>query len=457
MLDRTKEPGGIGEPLYLDVVAALSEAAADGRLPIGRDAARHRRPLRAVVQGVHAGHGQGRLRRADRGERPKNHFTVGIIDDVTHTSLAYDAVFSIEPDDVVRAVFYGLGADGTVGANKNSIKIIGEETDNYAQGYFVYDSKKSGLADGLAPALRPAADPLGVPDQPGQLRRLPPVRLPRAASTCSPRRRPGAIFLLNSPYGPDEVWDRLPRAVQEQIIAKQLRFYVIDGDEVARETGMGGRINTIMQTCFFAISRRPAARGGDRADQEVDREDLRQEGRGGGRARTSPRSTHTLAHLHEVEVPDGSRATCGVRPAGTARGARVRAERDGHDDGRKGRSAAGQRPSRWTAPARPARRRWEKRDIALRVPVWDPKICIQCGKCAFVCPHAAIRAKVYDREHLAGRPATASSPRRIDGREFQRQELHDPGRARGLHGLQAVRRGLPGQGQGASRGTRPST
>ncbi len=252
VLDRTKEPGATGEPLYQDVVTAVAEGVASEIVPFanmpkiigGRYGLSSKEFTPGMIKGVFDELAKG---------KPKNHFTIGINDDVTHTSLDYDEDFVIEPKDVVRAVFYGLGSDGTVGANKNSIKIIGEDTDNYAQGYFVYDSKKAGsvtvshLRFGPRPIrstyLINSANFVAV-HQFSFLERYDVLRL----------AAPEAIFLLNSPYGPDEVWDHLPRSMQETIIKKKLKFYVMDGYEVAQETGMGRRINTIMQTCFFALS-----------------------------------------------------------------------------------------------------------------------------------------------------------------------------------------------------------
>ena len=245
VLDRTKEPGSSGEPLYLDVVNALSEAMVTGKRVIGgRYGLSSKEFTPAMVKGIFDEMSK---------PKPKNHFTIGILDDVGHTSLDYDPAFSSEVPGTVRALFYGLGADGTVGANKNSIKIIGEETDNYAQGYFVYDSKKSGAI--TVSHLRFGPQPLHSSylitnanfvacHQFSFLERLDMLK----------SAEPGATFLLNSPFGPDEVWDQLPLTVQRQIIDKKLQFYVIDGYEVAKKTGMGGRVNTIMQTCFFAIS-----------------------------------------------------------------------------------------------------------------------------------------------------------------------------------------------------------
>jgi pyruvate-ferredoxin/flavodoxin oxidoreductase len=246
VLDRTKEPGSIGEPLYLDVIAALMESSLQVKPRVigGRYGLSSKEFTPAMVKGIFD---------ELAANSPKNHFTAGIVDDVTHTSLPWDPSFSTEDPATVRCLFYGLGADGTVGANKNSIKIIGEDTPNYAQGYFVYDSKKSGsytvshLRFGPKPIhstyLVNRANFIAC----HQFTMMEKLDVLRAAE-------PGAVFLLNSPFGPEDVWDKLPRKVQAQIIEKQLKFYVIDGYQVAREAGMGGRINTIMQTCFFAIS-----------------------------------------------------------------------------------------------------------------------------------------------------------------------------------------------------------
>ena len=268
VLDRTKEPGATGEPLYVDVVTAVSEALAGGIAPFktapriigGRYGLSSKEFTPAMVKGVF----DEMLK-----PQPKNHFTIGINDDVTHTSLAYDPDFSTEGKDTVRALFYGLGADGTVGANHNSIRIIGEDTENYAQGFFFYDSKKSGTM--TISHLRFGPRPIHA------------SYLIRSANFVACHQfsflerydmlkaaEPGATFLLNSIYGPDEVWDHLPRTMQKQIIEKKLKFYVIDAYEVAKQTGMGGRINTIMQTCFFAISGVLAPRRSHRRDQTLD-------------------------------------------------------------------------------------------------------------------------------------------------------------------------------------------
>src|SRR5262245_5574005 len=400
VLDRTKEPGAVGEPLYLDAGMALREAFEQGiapqaampRLVGGRYGLSSKEFTPAMVGAV--------LDELTK-DRPKNHFTVGIVDDVTRTSLPIDDSLDIEPDDVVRAVFFGLGADGTVGANKNSIKIIGEETGNYAQGYFVYDSKKSGsttvshLRFGPRPIrsayLVSSANFVGC----HQFTFLDRMDVLGVA-------RPDGVFLLNAPYGPDEVWARLPREVQEQLIAKRLKFYVIDAMRVARDTGMGGRINTIMQTCFFAVS---GVLPRDQAIAQIKKAIEKTYARKGEELvrRNFAAVDQTLANLFEVQVP----------AAPTSRVHRLPDIPEGAPDFVKRVSAvimAGKGdllpvsafPVDGTWPL--ATTRWEKRRIAAEVPIWDPKVCIQCNKCAFVCPHATIRAKVYDPQELGSAP-----------------------------------------------------
>ncbi|MEJ2083774.1 MAG: 2-oxoacid:acceptor oxidoreductase family protein, partial [Acidobacteriota bacterium] len=300
VLDRTKEPGSAGEPLYLDVVSALAEELASGRghLPAmprvigGRYGLSSKEFTPALVKAV--------LDELTAPE-PKNHFTVGIEDDVTHTSLPVDPTFTLETPDMVRAVFYGLGSDGTVSANKNSIKIIGEQTPSYAQGYFVYDSKKSGslttshLRFGRNPVkasyLLQTANFVGC-HQFDFLERYDVLRL----------ARPEAVFLLNSPYGPEEVWDHLPAEIQSQIIEKQLQFYVIDGYKVASEAGMGRRINTVMQTCFFALS---GVLPKDEAIAQIKKAIKKSYGKRGDAVvkQNYAAVDSALENLHEVEVP----------------------------------------------------------------------------------------------------------------------------------------------------------
>ena len=401
VLERTKEPGALGEPLYLDVVAALREAgeqemihfARPPRLIGGRYGLSSKDFTPAMVKAVF-----DELARP----KPKNHFTVGIVDDVTHTSLAHDADFDIEPNDVVRAVFFGLGADGTVGANKNSIKIIGEETLHFAQGYFVYDSKKSGAI--TISHLRFGPRPIRAP------------YLVRAANLVACHQSnfldkidvlayaaPGAVFLLNSPYGPEEVWDRLPREVQQQIIEKRLRLFVIDALKVAKDTGMGGRINTIMQTCFFAVS---GVLPREEAIAQIKKAIEKTYGKKGEEIvrRNFAAVDHTLAHLVEVRVPEQVTAHRS-RPPLIAEEAPDFVQRvtavmmAGHGD----LLPVSAFPVDGTWPT--GTTKWEKRTIADEIPAWDEKICIQCNKCAFVCPHAAIRAKVYEPSRLEEAPA----------------------------------------------------
>jgi pyruvate-ferredoxin/flavodoxin oxidoreductase len=393
VLDRTKEPGAVGEPLYCDVITALVEMGVSRKIIGGRYGLASKEFTPAMVKAIF-----DELRKPS----PKNHFTVGIHDDVTHTSLSYDPEFSTEAEGT-RALFYGLGADGTVGANKNSIKIIGEETSHFAQGYFVYDSKKSGAI--TTSHLRFGAQPLrssylitrATFVACHQFSFLERIDVLKAAE-------PGATFLLNSPFGPDEVWDHLPRLVQGQIMEKRLKFYVIDGYEVAKLTGMGGRINTIMQTCFFAISGvLPRAEAIAAIKHAIDKTY-------GKRGETVVRKNYAavdeaLNHLHEVKVPDRITAQFDIRPVvpGAAPDfvQRVTARIVAGEGDALPVSAM---PIDGTFPSATAQ--WEKRNIALEIPEWDEALCIQCGKCVLVCPHSVIRAKAYDAQHLAGAPAT---------------------------------------------------
>ncbi len=398
VLDRTKEPGALGEPLYLDVVTALSEAGRSDVLVAGGRyglSSKEYTPAqaKAVLDNLAAA-------------TPKNHFTVGIVDDVTHLSLPVDPEFDIEPDDVIRGVFFGLGADGTVGANKNSIKIIGEETDNYGNGYFVYDSKKSGAV--TISHLRFGPRPIRS------------SYLVKRANFVACHQYvfldkydvlsyagPGAVFLLNSPLPADQAWDDLPREVQEQIIEKKLRFYVIDAYEVAKATGMGTRINTIMQTCFFAIS---GVLPREEAIEQIKKAIKKTYGKRGEDVvqKNFAAVDQTLAHLHKVAVP-GTVTAKRQRPPLVSHLApefvqRVTAMMLANQGDLLPVSAF---PVDGTWPTDTAR--WEKRNIALEIPVWDAKICIQCNKCAMVCPHAAIRAKVYEPAALEHAPETFKS------------------------------------------------
>src|ERR1700690_1435715 len=402
VLDRTKESGAAGDPLYLDVVNAVYEGqsgVSDAPIAIlgGRYGLSSKEFTPAMVKAVY-----DNLASAE----PKNHFTVGINDDVTHTSLSYDPEFSIEPDSVVRAMFYGLGPDGTVGANKNSIKIIGENTANYAQGYFVYDSKKSGamtvshLRFGPAPIhssyLVSKANFVACHQW---------IFLERYDMLNA--LVPGGVFLLNSPFDRDQVWSHLPRLMQQQLIAKRARFYVIDAYNVAQKTGMGSRMNTIMQVCFFAISK---VLPGDEAIEAIRKSIRDTYGKKGEEVvQQNMRAVDdTLACLFEVQVPQEATSQIEVPAPFPAEANQY--ERDvlgniyaGHGD----LIPVSAFPADGTFPTATAK--WEKRNIALEIPVWDIKTCIQCGKCAMVCPHAVMRIKVYEPEHLANAPATFKS------------------------------------------------
>jgi pyruvate-ferredoxin/flavodoxin oxidoreductase len=428
VLDRTKEPGSVGEPLYLDVVTAVNEARDKGlitaspRIIGGRYGLSSKEFTPAMVKAIF-----DELRRAE----PKNHFTVGINDDVTYSSLAYDPTFAIESADTVQCVYWGLGSDGTVGANKNSIKIIGEETGNYAQGYFVYDSKKSGSV--TISHLRFGPHEIHAPyligtDQANFVACHQFSFLERLDVLTY--ARPGGVFLLASIYGPEEVWDHLPREVQQTIIEKQLRFYVIDAFKVASDIGMGGRINTVMQTCFFAISGiLPQAQAIEQIKQSIRKTYGK---RGEAVVQKNFQAVDaTLEHLYEVKVP----ATI-AEPIhlAAAAGTTEPVPTNGHGRGKPlsmltrrppvpaeapdfvrrvlGPMIAGEGdmlpvsalPCDGTYPSGTAQ--WEKRNIALEIPTWDPDICIQCGKCVMVCPHAVIREKVYDAAHLKDAPDT---------------------------------------------------
>ena len=401
VLDRTKEPGGAGEPLYQDVVTGINEVMTDGAAPFsrmpriigGRYGLSSKEFTPAMVKGIFD---------EMRKERPKNHFTIGIVDDVSHTSLDYDQDFNIESPDVVRAVFWGLGSDGTVSANKNSIKIIGEGTQNYAQGYFVYDSKKSGartvshLRFGPRPIkgsyLIQRANFVAV-HQFGFLQKFNVLGIAEE----------GAILLLNAPFGPDEVWSQLPRKVQEEIIAKRLKLYVIDAYQVAKDLGLGIRINTIMQTCFFAIS------GVLPADEAIERIKDAIRDTYGNRGDVIVRRNFaavdaSVAHLHQVAVPAVATSDIGMPPTVSEAAPdfvqRVTAVMMAGDGDLLPVSAL---PIDGTYPS--GTTQWEKRNIALEVPVWEPDICIQCGKCVLVCPHAVIRSKVIEGSLLADAPA----------------------------------------------------
>ncbi len=405
VLDRTKEPGAPGEPLYMDVVAALREACVQGLArfaasPLvigGRYGLASKEFTPAMVVAVFA-----ELAAA----APKPRFTVGITDDVTGLSLPFDRDLDIEPDDVSRGIFFGLGADGTVGANKNSIKIIGEETPNFAQGYFVYDSKKSGAVtiSHLRFGPRPIQSAYLVKNANfvacHQFVLMEKYDVLRYAV-------PGATFLLNAPYGPEEVWDHLAREVQEQIIQKKLAFYTIDAVEVARSTGMGGRINAIMQTCFFAIS---GVLPRDEAIEKIKESIVKTYGRKGDDVvrRNWQAVDETLANLHQVKVPERVTATKSLPPVISPEAPEFVRNVIGTLTANNGDLLpVSAFPVDGTWPI--GTTQWEKRNIALEIPVWEADICIQCNKCVIVCPHATIRAKYYDPDLLKDAPPTFKS------------------------------------------------
>jgi pyruvate-ferredoxin/flavodoxin oxidoreductase len=405
VLDRTKEPGSTGEPLYQDIVTVISEGLSTGRLPLaqfpvivgGRYGLSSKEFTPAMVKGIF-----DELAKP----HPKNHFTIGIDDDVTHSSLRWDESFSTESPRTVRALFYGLGADGTVGANKNSIKIIGSETPNYAQGYFVYDSKKSGSL--TTSHLRFGSEPIRSTYLITRANFIACHQFEFLEKTdVLAAAEPGATFLLNSPYGPEDVWQHLPRTIQKTILDKKLRVFVIDGYTVARENGMGNHINTVMQTCFFAIS---GVLPRDEAIEQIKKAIKKTYGKRGDAVvqQNYAAVDAALAHLHEVKAPEHITAKFDILPAIPAAAPTfvrdvLGAMAAGHGD----LLPVSALPPGGTFPTATAK--WEKRNIAQFIPVWDTDLCIQCGKCVMVCPHAVIRAKVYDGALLPNAPSTFKS------------------------------------------------
>ncbi|MBN2886060.1 MAG: pyruvate:ferredoxin (flavodoxin) oxidoreductase [Chromatiaceae bacterium] len=402
VLDRTKEPGSDGEPLYKDVVTALAQAVAEGE----RDA------MPRVIGGRFGlsskeftpGMAKGVLDELAR-EHPKNHFTIGIHDDLSHTSLDWDADFRPDAAEGITAcVFFGLGSDGTVSANKNSIKIISEETPNHGQGYFQYDSKKAGAM--TISHLRFGPHPIRSTYLIGENEASfvachQPTFLSRFEMLDKARQ--GAVFLLNSPTPPERVWDDLPRSMQQTIIDKELSFYVIDAYGIAERTGMGRRINTIMQTCFFAISGILPA---EEAIAHIKEAVKKTYGKKGQRLldRNNAAIDAALAGLHQVEVP-AAPTSAFERPPVVPENAPefVRRVTATLIAGRGDSLPVSLMPADGTWPS--GTTRYEKRNIALQLPEWDPELCTQCGKCPLVCPHAAIRAKVYPAALLANAPA----------------------------------------------------
>ncbi|MDP6634773.1 MAG: pyruvate:ferredoxin (flavodoxin) oxidoreductase [Phycisphaerae bacterium] len=396
VLDRTKEPGSLGEPLYMDVVTALSESDRNARILGGRFGMSSKEFTPAHVKAVFENAAS---------DTPKNHFTIGINDDVTNTSLEWDDSFSSEADDVVRAMFYGLGSDGTVGANKNSIKIIGENTDLYAQGYFVYDSKKAGAVtvSHLRFGARPVRSTYLITRANfvacHQFSFL--EKYDMLASLVD-----GGTFLLNAPMAAEEVWGALPRQVQQTIIDKKLKFYTIDADKVAEATGMGRRINTIMQTAFFYLSN---VLPQDEAIGAIKNAIKKTYGKKGDDIVQMNYNAvdQSIAHLHEIEI--GTADSTIEMPPVVADNApefvqKVTAPIMAGDGNSLPVSAL---PDDGTWPV--STTQWEKRNIALDIPVWDPDVCIQCAKCSLACPHASIRCKIYEAELLGQAPETFKS------------------------------------------------
>jgi pyruvate-ferredoxin/flavodoxin oxidoreductase len=415
VLDRTKEPGASGEPLYLDVVTALHEGVGSREWGVGetlpkvvggRYGLSSKEFTPAMVKGIFDNLAQA---------TPKNHFTIGIIDDVTHSSLDYDPNFSIEPDNIVRAIFYGLGSDGTVGANKNSIKIIGEETSNYAQGYFVYDSKKSGSV--TVSHLRFGSQAIRSTylitkanfvacHQWEFLEKFPLLR----------DIVPGGTLLLNAPYDKEEVWQQLPDAIKAQIQEKHLKVYAINAYKVARDAGMGNRINTVMQVCFFALSGvLPRAE----AIEEIKKSIRKTYGKKGEQIvqMNIQAVDSTLENLYELEIQPESSQSPVPSPQSPVPSPQSPVPETAppfvRDVLGKMIARAGDElpvsalPVDGTYPTGTAK--WEKRNIAQEIPVWDTNVCIQCGKCVMVCPHSVIRSQVYEPQQLENAPPTFKS------------------------------------------------
>ena len=410
VLEQTKEPGAAGEPLYQDVVATLAQAVARGtraampRVVGGRYGLSSKDFPPGLVKAVF-----DELAKPE----PRNGFTLGINDDVMHTHLDADPAFKLDKPGLVEAVFYGLGADGTVGANKNSVKIIAEDAGLHAQGYFVYDSHKSGAQ--TVSHLRFGPDPIRMP------------YLIRAASFVACHQfsfvertdvlrlaAPGATFLLNSPYGPEEVWDRLPRSMQHRIIDLGLRVFVIDASRVAQEVGLRGRTNTILQTCFFAIS---GVLPKDEAIRQIKKAIEKTYARKGADVvrRNFQAVDDTLARLHALRVPAFPSSSWERQPlVPDSAPDFVRRVTARMMEGLGDEIPVSLMPVDGTFPSGTAA--WEKRNIADFVPVWEPSICIQCGQCSFVCPHGVIRAKYYDESRLEGAPRSfRSAPINVRG------------------------------------------
>jgi len=418
VLDRTKEPGATGEPLYQDVIAAIAENMVSDnphfetmpKVVGGRYGLSSKEYTPAMVKGVY-----DELSK----DAPKNHFTVGINDDVTNTSIEFDESFTTIGEDVFQGMFYGLGSDGTVGANKNSIKIIGEVTDNYAQGYFVYDSKKSGST--TTSHLRFGKDQIksSYLITKSKFVGCHQFSLLETFDVLETLVE-GGTFLLNSPYSKEETWNKLPKTVQQSIIEKNVQFYVIDGYDVGKKTGMGNRINTIMQTCFFYISNiLPQDEAIDAIKKYIEKS---YSSKGEEVVKKNFAAVdETIAHLHKVEYGKDVTSNIELPPVVTEDAPDFVKEILGTIIKGKGNDVpVSEMPVDGTFPTGTAK--YEKRNVALETPEWDPEICIQCSKCALVCPHAAIRTKIYDNPVLENAPETFKS---IDakGRDFKEMKF----------------------------------
>ncbi len=403
VLDRCKSPGATGEPLYQNVVSTLAAAFSNNQIPQlpkiigGRYGLSSKEFTPAMVKAVFDELSQ---------PAPKNHFTIGIQDDVSHSSLDYDPTFNIESPETVTALFYGLGADGTVGANKNTIKIIGDLPDYYAQGYFVYDSKKSGSQ--TVSHLRFGPHPIKAPYLLQQAHFIGCHQFNFVFKTeVLAQAETGSVFLLNSPYPADEVWDELPQSLQQQIIDKQIEFYVINASQVARETGMGNRVNTILQTCFFALS---GVLERDKAIEKIKQAIQKTYSRKGEEIvrKNFAAVDQTLANLFRVNIPANTNSTLQMPPVVPDHAPEfVRNITAKMMAGLGDTLKVSELPIDGTYPS--GTTCWEKRNVSEFVPEWRPDLCIQCGNCSFVCPHGVIRAKFYDKTRLDSAPVDFKS------------------------------------------------
>jgi len=414
VMDRTKEPGSLGEPLYEDVRTAIGEVMGSGKSQF---------KVYPKIVGGRYGLGSAEFTPAMakaifdnlKKEEPKNHFTVGIYDDVAFTSLEWDEHFDLEEEGVFEALFYGLGSDGTVGANKNSIKIIGDATDNNAQGYFVYDSKKAGTV--TVSHLRFGKKPIKKPYLVSKADFIACHKFSFIEKVeMLSRAKKGATFLLASPYPADQVWDHLPQEVQKQIIEKELKFYVIDAISLAEKAGMGGRINVIMQTAFFKISGvLPEAEAVELIKQAI----KKTYGKKGEEIVKKNIATIDMAleGVHQVNYPKQVTSKSHMLPPVPETAPKFVKEVLGEIIANRGdKLPVSKLPDDGTYPT--GTTKYEKRNIAEKIPVWDPETCIQCGNCTMVCPHAVIRMKAYEPKYLVGAPATFKSTD-AKGKEFE--------------------------------------